>query len=156
VRTVPLYRERYVLLCAVDGPFAGRSTVEWAEAATVPLCLLTPDMQNRRILNDNFAAAGTVATPTVETNSISTLCSHVRRGWSSVMAHAWLSLFGVPEAMRAVPLVAPEVTHSIGIVVPDVEPLPPLADALVELSRRLDLESELDRLVAGSRGKAKR
>ena len=107
VRTVPLYRERYVLLCAVDGPFAGRSTVDWAEAATVPLCLLTPDMQNRRILNDNFAAAGAVASPTVETNSISTLCSHVRRGWSSVMAHAWLSLFGVPEAMRAVPLVAP-------------------------------------------------
>ena len=63
VRTVPLYRERYVLLCAVDGPFAGRSTVEWAEAATVPLCLLTPDMQNRRILDDNFAAAGAVASP---------------------------------------------------------------------------------------------
>src|SRR6476646_7916495 len=134
VRTVPLYRERYVLLCAADGPFSGRSTVDWAEAATVPLCLLTPDMQNRRILNDNFAAAGTVATPTVETNSISTLCSHVRRGWSSVMAHAWLSLFGVPEAMRAVPLVAPEVTHAIGIVVSEVEPLPPLAAALVELS----------------------
>ena len=150
VRAVPLYRERYVLLCAVDGPFAGRSTVDWAEAATVPLCLLSPDMQNRRILNDNFAAAGAVASPTVETNSISTLCSHVRRGWSSVMAHAWLSLFGVPEAMRAVPLVAPEVTHSIGIVVPDVEPLPPLADALVELALRLDLEGEVDRLVAGS------
>ncbi len=99
---------------------------------------------------------GVVASPTVETNSISTLCSHVRRGWSSVMAHAWLSLFGVPEAMRAVPLVAPEVTHSIGIVVPDVEPLPPLADALVELARRLDLEGELDRLVAGSRAKRKR
>ncbi len=123
MRAVPLYRERYVLLCAVDGPFAGRSTVEWAEAATVPLCLLTPDMQNRRILDDNFAAAGAAAAPTVETNSISALCSHVRRGWSSVMAHAWLSLFGVPEAMRAVPLVGPEVTHSIGIVVPDVEPL---------------------------------
>jgi hypothetical protein len=86
----------------------------------------------------------------VETNSISTLCSHVRRGWSSVMAHAWLSLFGVPEAMRAVPLVSPEVTHSIGIVVPEVEPLPPLAAALVELALRLDLEGEVDRLVAGS------
>ena len=139
VQAVPLYRERYVLLCAVDGPFAGRSTVEWAEAATVPLCLLTPDMQNRRILNDNFAAAGKAATPTVE-RIRSRRFSHVRRGWSSVMAHAWLSLFGVPEAMRAVPLVGPEVTHSIGIVVPDVVPLPPLAEALVELSRRLDLE----------------
>jgi DNA-binding transcriptional LysR family regulator len=130
--------------------------VDWAEAATVPLCLLTPDMQNRRILDANFAAAGTVASPTVETNSISTLCSHVRRGWSSVMAHAWLSLFGVPEGMRAVPLVAPEVTHAIGIVVPEMEPLPPLGAALVELSLRLDLEGELDRLVAGGRRPSKR
>ena len=64
------------------------------------------------------------------------------------MAHAWLSLFGVPEAMRAVPLVGPEVTHAIGIVVPAAEPLPPLAAALVEQSLRLDLESELDRLVS--------
>ncbi len=151
VRTVPLYRERYVLLCAIDGPFAGRSTVDWAEAATVPLCLLTPDMQNRRILDDNFAAAGTVASPTVETNSISALCSHVRRGWSSVMAHAWLSLFGVPDAMRAVPIVAPQVTHSIGIVVPEAEPLPPLAAELVALCARLDLEGELDRLVGDGR-----
>ena len=47
-------------------------------------------------------------------------------------------------------------THSIGIVVPEAEPLAPLADALVELSRRLDLESELDRLVAGSRAKRRR
>jgi DNA-binding transcriptional LysR family regulator len=156
MRTLPLYRERYVLLCAVDGPFAGRSTVEWAEAATVPLCLLTPDMQNRRILDGIFAAAGVVAEPTVETNSISTLCSHVRRGWSSVMAHAWLSLFGVPEAMRAVPLVAPEVTHAIGIVVPEAEPLPPLGAALVELGARLDLESELDVLVSGSGRKPRR
>lgn len=92
VRTLPLYRERYLLLCAVDGPFAGRSTIGWAEAATAPLCLLTPDMQNRRILDDIFANAGVVAAPTIETNSISTLCSHVRRGWSSVMAHAWLTL----------------------------------------------------------------
>jgi DNA-binding transcriptional LysR family regulator len=130
--------------------------VEWAEAATVPLCLLTPDMQNRRILDDNFAAAGAVASPTVETNSISALCSHVRRGWSSVMAHAWLSLFGVPEGMRAVPLVSPDVTHSIGIVVPEAEPLAPLGAALVELGQRLDLEGELDRLVAGARRRAKR
>src|SRR4029077_7518405 len=124
VGAVPLYRERYVLLCAVEGPFAGRSTVDWAEAATVPLCLLSPDMQNRRILNDNFAAAGAVASPTVETNSISTLCSHVRRGWSSVMAHAWLSLFGVPDGVRAVPPGAPEVTPSIAFVGPGAAPHP--------------------------------
>jgi hypothetical protein len=53
-------------------------------------------------------------------------------------------------------VVTPEVTHSIGIVVPDAEPLAPLAEALVELARRLDLESELDRLVAVSGTASKR
>lgn len=53
--------------------------------------------------------------------------------------------------MRAVPLVSPEVTHAIGIVVPAAEPLAPLGAALVEVGARLDLESELDRLVSGSR-----
>jgi len=61
------------------------------------------------------------------------------------MAHAWLSLFGVPEAMRARAARGPRGDALDRIVVPDVEPLSPLADALVELSRRLDLEGELDR-----------
>jgi DNA-binding transcriptional LysR family regulator len=47
---VPLYRERYRLLIAADQPLGDREKVTWAEVAQVPLCLLTPDMQNRRIL----------------------------------------------------------------------------------------------------------
>jgi DNA-binding transcriptional LysR family regulator len=46
VRHLPLYQERYVLLTRRDGAFGERSTVSWSEAATVPLCHLTPDMQN--------------------------------------------------------------------------------------------------------------
>ena len=54
VRTEPLYRERYILLTAATGPLAKRKTLRWAEAAAVPLCLLTPDMKNRRILDGIF------------------------------------------------------------------------------------------------------
>jgi DNA-binding transcriptional LysR family regulator len=45
VRALPLYWERYVLLTSATGPFAGYKTLSWAEAASVPLCMLTPDMQ---------------------------------------------------------------------------------------------------------------
>jgi DNA-binding transcriptional LysR family regulator len=48
VTTIPLYRERYRLLVAADAPLGDRQTVTWTEVAQVPLCLLTPDMQNRR------------------------------------------------------------------------------------------------------------
>jgi DNA-binding transcriptional LysR family regulator len=53
-RQLPLYRERYVLLTRRDSAFCGRQAVSWSEAACLPLCLLTPDMQNRRILDTHF------------------------------------------------------------------------------------------------------
>jgi DNA-binding transcriptional LysR family regulator len=51
VRTIPLYRESYRLLTAPDGQFGDRRSVTWKEVGQVPLCLLTPDMQNRRIID---------------------------------------------------------------------------------------------------------
>ena len=43
--------ERYRLLTSADAPLGNRDRVTWAEVAQVPLCLLTPDMQNRRIID---------------------------------------------------------------------------------------------------------
>lgn len=62
VASVPLYREHFHLVTTADGPFAGRDSVTWAEARVLPLCLLTPDMQNRRIIDEALAAAGVEAT----------------------------------------------------------------------------------------------
>src|SRR3954451_11009425 len=50
VTAIPLYRERYRLITSSDAPLGDRERVTWAEVAQVPLCLLTPNMQNRRIL----------------------------------------------------------------------------------------------------------
>ena len=51
VRTIPLYNESYRLLTAPDAMFGDREQVTWKEVGQVPLCLLTPDMQNRRIID---------------------------------------------------------------------------------------------------------
>jgi DNA-binding transcriptional LysR family regulator len=56
--SIPLYQERYRLLISADTPLGHRETVTWAEVAQVPLCLLTPDMQNRRIIERLLRAAG--------------------------------------------------------------------------------------------------
>ena len=143
VRTLPLYRERYHLLTAADGPPA-HPTIAWAQAARQPLCLLTPDMQNRRIIDGIFREAGAQPRPVVETNSISTLYGHVRDGGlSGVVAHPWLWQRGVPEDMRAVPLVEPERSHVVGLVSLETDPEPPLVRALLDTARGLDLEVEL-------------
>jgi DNA-binding transcriptional LysR family regulator len=146
VRTLPLYRERYLLLTEGDGPLAGRADVAWAEAAALPLCLLTADMQNRRIVDALFAEAGASPRPVLETNSVSTLYLHVRDGGlSTVLAHAWLHQFGVPRGMRAIPLVAPRAMRSMGLVWLDRDPEPILARALIEVATTLDLEVGLRR-----------
>ena len=146
VRTLPLYREQYVLLTEAAGRLGRRKEVGWAEAATLPLCLLTGDMQNRRIVDGIFHEAGAEPRPAVETNSISTLIAHVRDGpWSSVMAHAWLHGSDPPAGMRAIPLVRPSTTRTIGLVWLDRDPEPMLSRALIDVADTLDVDGELRR-----------
>ncbi|MFF3437579.1 LysR family transcriptional regulator substrate-binding protein [Streptosporangium sp. NPDC002721] len=88
-RTPALYEECYLLLTSDDGELAGRDVTRWAEVAALPLCLLSPQMRNRRILDAVFATAGAVAVPAVETDTVSALFAHVAtHHWSSVIAHA--------------------------------------------------------------------
>lgn len=61
VTSVPLYAERYHLITAAGSPFSERKTVTWKEVGDLRLCLLTADMQNRRIINRHLAEAGATA-----------------------------------------------------------------------------------------------
>jgi DNA-binding transcriptional LysR family regulator len=148
VRTVVLYQERYLLLTPADGPFAGRDRVGWAELADTPMCLLTPDMQNRRILDRYFAEAGVHVLPSIEADAVSVLYAHVgTRRWSTVIAHAWLQLFGVPDGLQVVPMEPPRRSHRVGLVLADRDPEPMLARALLDVVAGLDVQVELDALL---------
>jgi DNA-binding transcriptional LysR family regulator len=139
VRAFPLYREQYLLITPATGPIAHRTTVTWQEAARLPLCLLTPDMQNRRILNAHFAAAGTSVQPALETNSVFTLCALVRSGyWSSVLPHGFLPLLSGNDDVAILELEGPPTAHTVCVVVPDRDPLPPTTMALLEVLHGLD------------------
>lgn len=144
VTTYPLYTERYILLTPARGPFRGRKSVTWREAADTPLCLLTPDMQNRRILNSIFAGVDRVPNAHAETNSVMTLCSHIRTGvWSSVLPDNFLWVFGTPPGMIALPLVEPVKTFTVGMVVRRQDPVPPLVEAFVTSVRAAGIEQQI-------------
>jgi DNA-binding transcriptional LysR family regulator len=152
VRSLPLYQERYVMLTRADGAFRGRKVISWSEAATLPLCLLTPDMQNRRILDMHFREAGAEIHASVETNSLVTLWSHLRFGhWSTVVPHSFLLLLGEMDGLTGIPLIEPSASHLIGLVASDRDPLPPVAHALLDVARRLDLGSAIDREIGRCR-----
>jgi DNA-binding transcriptional LysR family regulator len=132
MRAVPLYLEQYRLLTSADSPLGERDQVTWAEVGRIPLCLLTPDMQNRRIIDSLLHAAGSRPEPTLESNSMIVLFSHVRTGrWASVMPEKLANTLGLTERLRSIPIIEPEAVHQIGLVVPPREPMTPLASALV-------------------------
>jgi DNA-binding transcriptional LysR family regulator len=132
-RSIPLYTEQYRLLTSQDSPLGQRDSVTWAEVSRIPLCLLTPDMQNRRIIDRLLReAGGAEPEPTLESNSMIVLFSHVRTGqWASVMPEKLAETLGLTERLRAIPIVEPEAVHTIGLVAPDRDPMSPLAAALV-------------------------
>jgi DNA-binding transcriptional LysR family regulator len=137
VTSVPLYRERYRLLTSPTAPLGDRDKVTWAEVAQLPLCLLTPDTQTRRIIEGLLRDAGGDPKPALESNSMIVLFSHVRSGrWASVMPARLAATLGLTEVLRAIPIVEPEASHAIGLVVPVRQPMKPLTAALVVEARR--------------------
>lgn len=67
MRAEGIYLERYCLLVRTDHELAGEPSITWAAAAKQPLCLLTPDMQNRRIVDRAFRDANAAPVPRLET-----------------------------------------------------------------------------------------
>lgn len=138
VTSVPLYEERYHLIAATGTPLADRDAVTWREVSGLRLCLLTPDMQNRRIINQHLSAAGMEPKPTLESNSMIVLFSHIRTGkWASIMPRNVAQSFGFPEEIRMVPITDPDTQHLVGLVATHREPYTPLVSALLHEARTL-------------------
>ena len=138
MRGEPIYKERYCLLMRADHELAGAPSVSWADAARQPLCLLTPDMQNRRIIDRAFKAAHANPVPRVESNSVINLISNVHlMGMTSVIPEYFLSVLGPMADIRTVPLVDPLVEHSVGLVAVDRDPVSPLVLAAFECARSI-------------------
>lgn len=135
---VPVWHERHVLLTAAEGPFAGREAVTWHDAAAVSLCLLTPDMQNRKTINAVFAKVGVVGRPTLETNSMLSILAHVSTGhWSSIVPRSTLERIGLPPGVVAIQLVDPTVDWVTGLVTLAREPRPPMVAAAISAAHSL-------------------
>lgn len=145
VRAKPVCFEDYMFLTPEDGALAARDRVTWKEAAACPLCLLTPDMQNRRIVDGVFRSVGEAPVPRVETNSIFNLVSQVNSsGLSAIAPRHLLRFFGVPRGARAIELVEPKARRTIGLVMSDREPPAPLARNLFALPVPADLEALIE------------
>jgi DNA-binding transcriptional LysR family regulator len=136
MRSEAVYMERYCLLVRADHPLATAASVTWADAAREPLCLLTADNQNRRIIDRAFRAVDCAPIPRLETNSVINLCANVHlMGLASVIPEYFLEVLGPISDVRAVPLADPIIEHSVGLVAVDRDPISPLVLAAFECAR---------------------
>jgi DNA-binding transcriptional LysR family regulator len=142
VRRIPLYKERYIFVTSGGGRYDGRRAISWREAAGERLCLLSEDMQNRRIINAVFESLEIKPKPPVVSNSFLGVCSYLRQGgFASIVPHTFFYVFAGARDLVAIELVEPAYDQFIGLVLTDRDPLPPMAHALTASLRAGDFES---------------
>jgi DNA-binding transcriptional LysR family regulator len=121
LKAMPQYVEHYFLLRRAAVPHAVEMQVSapmtWQEAAGHALCLLTPDMHNRTIVNAAFASVGCRVQASIETNSILTMALSVVAGQvCSVMPGALVAAVRGYRELEALPLESPQVLTPIGFM----------------------------------------
>ena len=121
LQPLPQYIEHYFLLRRAAKPHPQElqlgESISWQSAALQPLCLLTPEMHNRTIVNAAFASAGCTVTAIIETNSILTMALSVVAGQvCSVMPGALVAAVRGYRELEALPLVDPQVRTPIGFM----------------------------------------
>lgn len=138
VSSVPLYDEHYMLVCGTESRFAERDSVAWSELDGERLCLLTSDMQNRRIVNRNLAAAAVTPMTTVESSSTVVMVSHVLEGgWLTILPEDIARFLTRGKDLHLIPLDGADSVHTVGFIAPWREPHTPVLDALLTAARRM-------------------
>lgn len=118
--TIPQYGEHYFLVrrapAAQASPRLG-SAVGWKRAAALPLCLLTPEMHNRSIVDAAFAQAQVQVCPAMETDSILALWLSVLAGEvCSVLPGSLVAAALAQPGLQAQPLIRPTVVTPVGFM----------------------------------------
>ena len=124
-----------VLAAAAPGLHIG-PPITWAQAATLPLCLMAPEMHNRQIVNAAFTQAGAAVRPAMETNSILTLSLSALGGTvCSVMPGALVGAMRAHSNLIARPLNSPTVHTPIGFLLLPSERISRTLEAALTLAQ---------------------
>ncbi len=128
---LPLYEEKYVAI--IPEAIAPRRSgmISWEEVAALPLSLLEPQMQNRRILSRVFQDNGLQPRVVTETNAFTASLVMARQGFAAtIVPEVLVRSLGQLDGTVVLPLSEPEVSKSICLVSIMRTPGQPTVDAL--------------------------
>ncbi len=121
LRSLEQYTEHYFLLRRVDHPQTDGlrmgQPLTWRQAGGLPLCLLTPEMHNRTIVDAALRQAGVQVVPAMETNSILAMALSVLQGqMCRILPGALVGAVRSDRQLEAQPLIEPEIQTPIGFI----------------------------------------
>lgn len=134
LQTLPLYEERWSLMVPDVMFRTNKRRVTWAEAAELPLCLLSPFMRERQIMDEAFKSIGHDPSPRLESNSIFQLAFHVMQGvLATVIPSGFTHVDNAFPGTREIPLDKPLISQKVGLIWEKGNPMRPMTKAVVEL-----------------------
>ncbi|MGS1010049.1 LysR family transcriptional regulator [Achromobacter anxifer] len=139
---MPLYSERYVLVANEQASLPRQ--LDWSEVGELPLCLLSPEMQNRQTLNKCFEAVEARPRVVLQSNDIRVLLAECQSG----RAFSILPLSALPAQYEGAGLLAhpitPEHAEDVCLVRLRRENQPALSNAAWRIAGQMDLEDVLN------------
>lgn len=129
----PVAKEPFVLVCHRNLPIARNRSLTWSQIQGVPLVRISAETGNRILIDDALGARRETLTWRYEVQRVTTAVSMIRSGVGAAIVPQLA--FNVVDAddIVAIPLRAPSVTRTLGIVTRKSAPLQPAARQLLKL-----------------------
>ena len=126
-----LYSETYALIAPESLAPRKSGTATWAEAAQLPLCLLTTNMRNRQFVDEVFEQIDVSPTIVMQTSGFTAALALVASGSAATIAPLRIvdTYFADQSSVR-LELVEPSVSHAVGLSIKDQTPVLPAVQAL--------------------------
>ncbi len=134
-----VYDERYEFLVPRSLAPDSETEISWQEAAGFPLCLLTSNMRNRKIINDAFKAANAKPNLVMEANVFTVALVQVASGAAATIApEVLVDNIGLADDVARLKLIEPLIVEPIGVVISDRQPRLPAVSAIMSLLEKIE------------------
>jgi DNA-binding transcriptional LysR family regulator len=105
--------------------------ITWTEVAQIPLCLLTPNMKNRQLIDKHFLDLAISPKIVTEASDFTAVLAQVAGGNAATIAPVSVAeTFLDLKSTIQLDLTHPVMTHSVGLSVKDQSPVLPMIEAL--------------------------
>ncbi|ALI56690.1 LysR family transcriptional regulator [Celeribacter marinus] len=128
----PIYIETPVAVTRADTPLAARPDMAWSDFDGLAMCLLTADMQGRRIIDAHFQNSGVTPDVRLESNSTVVLTRTVQEtGWVTILSWDLATFLCAGTALKIIPITPQSLGQSVGLAAPRRASETPVLTALM-------------------------